>query len=76
MEVFIEEVVEFCQQHTPEINAEDFFGKLRYDPDVQIPLLVVMANPELKNMPAWIAYEQLCKAIDDKWPKGKKPHGT
>ncbi len=71
IEVFVDEVVEFCRHHIPEISPEEFFDKLRWDPDVQIPLIIILAEPELKNMPAWEAYEQLCKAIDLRWPEAK-----
>ncbi len=49
MALFIDEVVDFCINHMPEIKAKDFFEKILYDSDVQIPLIVTMANPTLRH---------------------------
>lgn len=63
MELFVNEVVDFFQQHMQDINPADFLNKLIYDPDVQIPLLVVMVNPEMKNDIVIKAYEALREAV-------------
>jgi hypothetical protein len=50
----------------PEINPDEFFEKLLYDPDVQIPLIVVLANPEMKTDTGVLAYEAMKKAVQEK----------
>jgi hypothetical protein len=64
MELFVKEVVDFFQQHMQNINPTDFFEKLIYDSDVQIPLLIVMINPEMKEDIVVKAYEALRGAVD------------
>jgi hypothetical protein len=49
MGLFVDEVVDFFQDYTTHANPAEFFDKLLYDSDVQIPLLIVMINPEMKN---------------------------
>ncbi len=66
MELFIDEVVDFFQSHMTHIDPADFFDKLIYDPDVQIPLLAVMINPEIKSDIVVQAYELLCKVVEKK----------
>jgi hypothetical protein len=67
MKLFVEEIIAFSERHMPELNPQSFFETLIYDPDVQIPQLVVMIDPTLKEMPAWKAYESLRAAVVDKW---------
>jgi hypothetical protein len=64
MELFINEVVDFFQQNMPNIIPNDFFRKLIYDPNVQIPSLVVMINPEMKENIVVKAYEALRGAVE------------
>lgn len=52
----------------PEISSKDFFEKLLYDPDVQIPLVLVMLKPELKSDIVVKAYEALREAIEGIFP--------
>lgn len=66
MQLFVDEVFDFFSQHMPEINPKEFFETLLYDPDVQIPLIVVAVNPEMKNDTGVIAYEAMKKAIKEK----------
>jgi hypothetical protein len=49
MELFIDEVVDYFKNYMTHMNPEDFFDKLLYDSDVQIPLLMVTINPEMKD---------------------------
>jgi len=49
MELFVKEVVDFFQQNMQNINLTDFFEKLIYVSDVQIPLLIAVINPEMKE---------------------------
>ena len=66
MRLFVDEVLDFFSQHMPEINPDEFFEKLLYDPDVQIPLIVVLANPEMKTDTGVLAYEAMKKAVQEK----------
>lgn len=70
MELFIDEVVHFFQNYMTHMNPADFFGKLLYDSDVQIPLLIVMTNPEMRDDIVVKAYEALRAAVEMK--VGKK----
>ena len=75
MELFVEEVDEFFQNHMPAIEPKDFFDKILYDSDVQIPLLVVLVSPELKDDIVVKTYEALRKAVEKKYTK-KNQQGT
>jgi hypothetical protein len=75
MELFVNEVVDFFQQNMQNINPTDFFEKLIYDSDVQIPLLIVMINPEMKEDIVVKAYEALRGAVE-KVLKKKDAQGT
>lgn len=66
MELFVNEVFDFFQKYMEHINPNDFFGKLIYDKDVQIPLLNMMVNPELKENIVVKTYEALRSAVDKK----------
>jgi len=66
MRLFVDEVIDFFSHHMPEIDYGDFFENLLYDPDVQIPLIVVLANPEMKADTGVLAYEEMKKAIEEK----------
>jgi len=63
MELFVDEVIEFLQDHMSHIKPEAFFEKLIYDPDVQIPLIFVLADNSLKEDIVFKAYEELKKAV-------------
>ncbi len=67
MELFVDEVVSFCRDHMRELQPAEFFDKLIYDPDVQIPELLVIADPALKGMPGWVAYDSLRRAVKDRF---------
>jgi len=64
MELFVKEVIDFFQKHMQNINPADFFEKLIYDSDVQIPLLIVMINPEMKEDIVVKTYEALRAAVN------------
>jgi hypothetical protein len=66
MELFIDEVVDFFKNYMKYINPAEFFDKLIYDSDVQIPLLIVMINPEMKDDIVVQAYEALRAAVEKK----------
>jgi hypothetical protein len=68
MRLFVDELVDFSERHMPELEPEQFFQTLLEDPDVQIPLLVPMLEPSIRQQPAWIAYENLRSAIAAKFP--------
>jgi len=66
MELFIDEVVDFFQNYMTHMNPAEFFDKLIYDSDVQIPSLLVMINPEMKDDIVVQAYEALRIAVEKK----------
>jgi len=51
------------------IDPSEFFDKLIYDSDVQIPLLILMVNPEMKDDIVVKAYESLREAVEKKIEK-------
>ena len=56
------------------IDPAEFFDKLLYDSDVQISLLIVMINPEMKDDIVVQAYEALRAAVERKiGKKGERP---
>ena len=63
MKLFVAEVVSFFRDHMPEISAAEFFHTLAYDPDVQIPLLVVMLDKSVAESTDYRAYAALQHAI-------------
>ncbi len=75
MELFVEQVDDFFRNHMPEISPEDFFKKLLYDPDVQVPMLLVMVKPELKDDIVVKAYENLREAVERRFPRMTRPGG-
>ena len=64
MNLFVEEVVTFFGDHMPEITPSNFFYRLAYDPDVQIPELVVGLDPSLKDGIEYKVYRALREAIE------------
>ena len=63
MELFVAEVVSFFSHHMPEVSAAEFFATLSYDPDVQIPLLIVMLDKTVAESTDYRVYEALRRAI-------------
>jgi hypothetical protein len=68
MSLFVDEFIDFSRRHLPELEPYDFFQKLLGDPDVKIPLLIPILNPDVRQYPGWIAYESLRTAIAAKFP--------
>jgi hypothetical protein len=68
MDLFVDELIDFSGRHLPELEPIDFFQKLLYDPDVQIPLLVPLLEPSVRQYPGWVAYESLRNAVAAKFP--------
>jgi hypothetical protein len=63
MQLFVAEVVSFFLDHMPDIPAAEFFDRLAYDGDVQIPLLVVMLDKTVAESTDYRAYSALQQAI-------------
>ena len=72
MKLFVKEVSDFFQNHLSAINPEEFFDKLLYDSDVQIPLLVVIAQPELKDDIVVKAYNAHREEVKKNYPERRK----
>lgn len=64
MALFVDEVASFFREHMPEIAPSTFFEKLVYDPDVQIPEILVAIDPSTKDHIEYKAYRALRQAID------------
>lgn len=67
MNLFVDEIATFFEEHMPTIETADFFNRLIYDPDVQIPELVVMVNEEMKDDVVYKAYKALRAAVDARY---------
>lgn len=67
MNLFVDEVATFFEEHMPTIVTAEFFNNIVYDPDVHIPELVVMVNEEVKNDVVYKAYRALRTAVDSKY---------
>jgi hypothetical protein len=63
MKLFVDEVATFFPKHMPSIETADFLDRLIYDPDVQIPEILVMVNESLKNDVVYKAYKALRAAV-------------
>ena len=70
MDLFVDEVVEFFTGYMQTISAIEFFDKLLYDSDVQIPLIVTMLNSEMKNDIVVLAYEAMKDSVKRKLKNG------
>ena len=69
MNLFIDEVDAFFKEYMPDIETADFFEKLIYDPDVQIPEILVIVNEKLKSDIVYKAYKTLSTAVEEKYVK-------
>ena len=69
MALFVDDVAEFFHDHMPEVKAAAFFEKLLRDPNVQIPELLVMVNPDLREDVAYVAYKELKAAVGRAFPR-------
>lgn len=58
MELFVDEVISFFKEYMPQISPADFFEKLVYDSDVQIPELIAMVDPTIREDVVYIAYKE------------------
>ena len=63
MGLFVAEVVSFFSDHMPQMSAAEFFAALAYDPDVQIPLLVIMLDKTVAESTDYRVYDALLQAI-------------
>jgi hypothetical protein len=63
MTLFVDEVIDFVRDHMPGVAPATFFEALLYDPDVQIPDLLVMVDPTLKTDVVVVAYQELRAAV-------------
>ena len=66
MELFVDEVRDFFDKYMAQIKASDFFDKLLFDSDVQIPTIITLVNPEMKNDTGVLAYEALKNAVKNR----------
>jgi hypothetical protein len=66
MELFVDEVTDFFQRYMPQIKADEFFKKLIYDPDVQIPLILVLADAKRKEDIVFKTYKTLKTEVENR----------
>ena len=64
MTLFVDEVVDFFQNHMPQVQPEAFFEALLFDPDVQILGILKAINPEVVNDVVCVAYDALKEAVE------------
>lgn len=63
MELFVAEVALFFRDNMPDISATEFFDQLACDPDVQMPIIFVMADKTVAETTDYRAYSALQQAI-------------
>ncbi len=71
MELFVDEVIDFCQNQMKDISAAELLEKLRFDRDVQIPLLLILLDPKLKEDVVVQAYEAFRLVMEKKFPHAR-----
>lgn len=76
MELFVDEVNDFFKNYMTNVNPSEFFDKLIHDPDVQIPTLIAMINPGMKEDIVVQAYESLRAAVQKNRKKGLSTGST
>ena len=64
MDLFVDEVVSFFREHMHDISASEFFDKLIYDRDVQIPEIFVALDPTTKDRIEYKAYRALRQSVE------------
>ena len=64
MDLFVNEVISFFREHMSDIPASEFFDKLIYDADVQIPEIFVLLDPNTKDRIEYKAYRALRRAVE------------
>jgi hypothetical protein len=69
MALFVDEVDEFCRDHMPDMDPCDLFERMLGDPDVQIPELLALLNPDLQQDVAYVAYTELRAAVGRSFPR-------
>ena len=75
MELFVSEVADFLTKHMPEVTVSEFFGKLLYDRDVQIPEIFALMDPEVRNRIEYQAYSALRAAAEKYLKSGRDQNG-
>jgi len=68
MDLFVDEVDTFFKEHIPSIKAAEFFEKLIYDPDVQIPELLAQIAA-VRNHIDYKSYKAMWNAVEKKYPR-------
>lgn len=64
MDLFVNEVVSFFREHMTEIPVSEFFDKLIYDRDVQIPDIFVALDPSTKDRIEYKTYCALRQSVE------------
>jgi hypothetical protein len=64
MALLVAEMTSFFAEHGPGVSAQGFFEKLRHDPDVVIPELLVIVEPSLRDDVGYLAHCALREAMD------------
>ena len=68
MLLFVDEVLSFFRDQMAEVSARDFFDKLIYDPDVQIPEIFVLLDKTTAERVEYVAYKALRRAVETRVP--------
>jgi hypothetical protein len=62
MHLFVAEVDDFCRTHQPEVAPAEFFQRLVRDPDVQVPELLPLLDPAVRDAERTIVFAQTREA--------------
>ena len=66
MVLFVNETLDFFRNYLPQVSGKEFFEKLIYDKDVQIPEIFGLLDKNVQNNVDYIAYKALLKVIKQK----------
>jgi len=64
MELFVGEVMDFCQRFMPESWPREFFEKMVYDSDVRIPEIFPLLDSTVRTRVEYVVYRALVEAAE------------
>ena len=66
MALFVDETLDFFKNYLLQVSGKEFFEKLIYDRDVQIPLIFELLDKNVQSNVDYIAYKALLKTVKQK----------
>jgi len=66
MALFVDETLDFFKNYLLQVSGKEFFEKLIYDRDVQIPLIFELLDKNVQSNVDYITYKALLKTVKQK----------